>query len=176
MSIEERIDCFNGEECSYIACPQFNTQLDTCNFKIIGLLKTTGEPTAKTSPVPQQKRMSGETKPKENQSTDDGSFANLQPNSFAKKLKGKLIEDPTQRDVDTSYGPATVTSFRISDGSANLKVSLWGDVADESMDFTNGMEITLTNMSVKDVYDGVLQVSSTRPNPKKKFEGTKVLP
>ncbi len=118
----------------------------------------------------------GEKKPivKKKDKKDETIFANLKQDSFAPKLKGKIVDDPVQRDIDTSYGPKTLANFRLNDGTANIRVTLWGDLAEEIMDHVKGDEITLTNMSVRDHYKGTLQVSSTRPNPEKKFKGTQL--
>ena len=75
-------------------------------------------------------------------------------------IEGQLLDDPVQRDVDTKRGPATVTSFRIDDGSGICRVSLWGDLAEAAMDLTSGAKIRITSLMVREPYDGMPQVST----------------
>jgi ssDNA-binding replication factor A large subunit len=75
-------------------------------------------------------------------------------------LRGQLLDDPIQRDIDTSRGPATVTNFRIDDGTGEARVSLWREHAETAMDLTAGAEIKLMYMNVREPFDGLIQVSS----------------
>jgi ssDNA-binding replication factor A large subunit len=75
-------------------------------------------------------------------------------------LRGQLLDDPVQRDIDTSRGPATVTNFRIDDGTGEARVSLWREHAEAAMDLTAGAEIRLEYMNVREPFDGLIQVSS----------------
>ena len=43
-------------------------------------------------------------------------------------VKGTLVSDPVQRDVDTNDGPTPVTNMLISDGSGELRIGFWGGV------------------------------------------------
>ena len=74
-------------------------------------------------------------------------------------IEGQLLEDPIQRDVNTARGPATVTSFRLDDGTGEVRVSLWGDLANSAMSLVSGDRVQVTSLMVKDPYDGVPQVS-----------------
>jgi ssDNA-binding replication factor A large subunit len=75
-------------------------------------------------------------------------------------IRGQLLDDPIQRDVDTIRGPTTVTNFRIDDGTGEARVSLWREHAEEAMDLTAGAEIKLEYMNVREPFDGIIQVSS----------------
>ena len=75
-------------------------------------------------------------------------------------IKGQLLDDPVQRDIDTSRGPATVTNFRIDDGTGEARVSLWREHAEAAMDLTAGAEVRLEYMNVREPFDGLIQVSS----------------
>jgi replication factor A1 len=75
-------------------------------------------------------------------------------------IRGQLLDDPVQRDIDTSRGPATVTNFRIDDGTGEARVSLWRDLAEAAMDLTAGAEVRLEYMNIREPFDGLLQVSS----------------
>jgi len=76
-------------------------------------------------------------------------------------IRGQLLDDPVQRDVETSRGPATVTNFRIDDGTGEARVSLWRNHAETAMDLTAGAWVRLEYMNVREPFDGVIQVSSS---------------
>jgi len=75
-------------------------------------------------------------------------------------VRGQLLDDPVQRDIETVRGPATVTNFRIDDGTGEARVSLWRDHAEAAMDLTAGAEVRLEYMNVREPFDGLIQVSS----------------
>jgi ssDNA-binding replication factor A large subunit len=75
-------------------------------------------------------------------------------------IRGQLLDDPIQRDIDTVRGPTTVTNFRIDDGTGEARVSLWREHAEAAMDLTAGAEIRLEYMNVREPFDGLIQVSS----------------
>lgn len=75
-------------------------------------------------------------------------------------IRGQLLDDPIQRDIETSRGPATVANFRIDDGTGEARVSLWREHAEEAMDLTAGAEIKLEYMNVREPFDGLIQISS----------------
>jgi replication factor A1 len=75
-------------------------------------------------------------------------------------IRGQLLDDPIQRDIETSRGPATVTNFRIDDGTGEARISLWREHAETAMDLTAGAEIKLEYMNVREPFDGLIQVSS----------------
>ena len=75
-------------------------------------------------------------------------------------IRGQLLDDPVQRDIDTSRGPATVTNFRIDDGTGEARVSLWRDHAEAAMELTAGAEIRLEYVNAREPFDGLMQVSS----------------
>lgn len=75
-------------------------------------------------------------------------------------VRGQLLDDPVQRDIDTSRGPATVTNFRIDDGTGEARVSLWREHSEIAMDLTAGSEVRLEYMNVREPFDGIIQISS----------------
>ncbi|MCW4048579.1 MAG: OB-fold nucleic acid binding domain-containing protein [Candidatus Bathyarchaeota archaeon] len=75
-------------------------------------------------------------------------------------VRGQLQDDPIQRDLDTVRGPATVTNFRIDDGTGEARVSLWRELAETAMDLTSGAWIRLEYMNVREPFDGLMQLSS----------------
>jgi len=75
-------------------------------------------------------------------------------------IEGKLLDDPIQKDIDTTRGPTTVTNFRLDDGSGICRVSLWGELAESAMSLTAGVKVQITSLMVREPYDGMPQVSS----------------
>ena len=75
-------------------------------------------------------------------------------------VRGQLLDDPVQRDIDTARGPATVTNFRVDDGTGEARVSLWREHAEKAMDLTAGSEVSLEYMNVREPFDGLIQLSS----------------
>ena len=107
----------------------------------------------------------GKSQPKKAASTKDRAskvtrISDLNIDLKSPTIEGQLMDDPVQRDVDTKRGPATVTSFRIDDGSGICRVSLWGDLAEAAMDLTSGVKIRITSLMVREPYDGMPQVSA----------------
>ena len=141
----EQIFCFNNVECIYDKCPIFSKSQQICKME---MFKTTAQP------VGQQ--------PQRQTEIVDSVFAKLEAGKFARELKGKIVDDPIQKDVDTARGPNTVTNFRLTDGVTEVRVAIWGDLANAVMDKTAGDSITLLNMSIKEPYDGITQVTSNR--------------
>lgn len=89
-------------------------------------------------------------------------FKDFKTGEYEEKVTGRLNEDPVQAEVDTRFGKRKVANFKISDGENLVRLSLWGDIAEEVMSYTTGNIISVTNISVKSVYEGVPQLSSTR--------------
>ena len=75
-------------------------------------------------------------------------------------IHGQIVDDPLQRDIDTARGPVTVANFRLDDGTGEVRVSLWRDLAEEAMDLQSGAMVRLEYMNVREPFDGLLQVSS----------------
>ena len=75
-------------------------------------------------------------------------------------IQGQVLDEPVQREIETVRGSATVTNFRIDDGTGEARVSLWREYAEEAMDLTAGAEIRLEYMNVREPFDGLIQVSS----------------
>ena len=75
-------------------------------------------------------------------------------------VRGQLLDDPVQRDLDTVRGQATVTNFRIDDGTGEARVSLWRSHAEKAMDLAAGAVVKLEYMNVREPFDNIIQVSS----------------
>jgi len=86
----------------------------------------------------------------------------LNPGEFINNLKGSLLTDPIQKDVDTIRGPATVTNTILNTRYGEMRVALWDELGDALLDHVAGDEVTITNLIIKDPFDGVMQVQNTR--------------
>ena len=86
----------------------------------------------------------------------------LSPGKFINTLKGTMLNDPVQRDVETRSGPKTVTNFALNTEYGDIRVALWEDLGDDVMNHAAGDELTVTNLIIKDPFDDMMQVSSTK--------------
>ena len=102
------------------------------------------------------------TKPRQRQKKEDKESQDLSPGKFINTLKGTLLNDPVQKDVDTMRGPTTVTNFVLNTDYGEIRVALWGELGDEAMNHTAGGELTVTNLIIKDPFDNMMQVGSTK--------------
>ena len=152
------IECFNEKECTYTACKQFNNQLDTCNFMIIGLLGGAKKQVEK-KPIRDEPQRKPETK---------GDFINsLRVGDTSNKehkitVQGTLVYDAAQRDVSRRDGSVTtVADIVINDGTGQLKISAWDDKAKALMNFVKDDEVLIENIyKIKEIYGGVLQADA----------------
>ena len=101
-------------------------------------------------------------KPRGRQKTEPPKAQDLSPGKFINTLKGTMLNDPVQRDVETRSGPKTVTNFALNTEYGEIRVALWEDLGNDVMDHTAGDELTVTNLIIKDPFDGMMQVSSTK--------------
>ena len=152
------IECFNEKECTYTACKQFNNQLDTCNFMIIGLLGGAVKQ-AEKKPIKDEPQRKPETK---------GDFINsLRVGDTSSKehkitVQGTLVYDAAQRDVSRRDGSVTtVADIVINDGTGQHKISAWDDKAKALMNFVKDDEVLIENIyKIKEIYGGVLQADA----------------
>lgn len=159
------IECFNKQECIYTACPQFNTQIDTCNFRIIGLLKDGGVAPEKSSEptVLQQKRMSGGTKPVAKTSKGDTTLIrDLKPNDKSSKehkinIEGTVVYDPK---INTTGTGKEVCNLVLKDESGQISLAFWDDEVSKVMDFTVGDKVRVENIwKIDEPYEGNAKAS-----------------
>jgi len=75
-------------------------------------------------------------------------------------VRGRLLEAPQVREVETARGPARVASFRLDDGTGEARVSVWRNLIEEVEGLTPGTVIQIENCNVRPPFDGLLQVSS----------------
>jgi hypothetical protein len=81
---------------------------------------------------------------------------------WLKEITLTLTSDPVQNDVKTRFGSAKVANFNALSEYGVLRVSLWDNNAISIMGFGVGDKIRLTNMQVKDSYEGLIQISGCR--------------
>jgi len=75
-------------------------------------------------------------------------------------VRGRVMDAPEVREVETARGPATVASFRIDDGTGEARVSVWRDLVNEVEGLTPGALVRIENCMVRPPFDGLIQVSS----------------
>jgi len=75
-------------------------------------------------------------------------------------IRGRVLEAPMIREVETARGPTTVASFRIDDGTGEARVSVWRDLVNEVENLNQGALIMIENCQIREPFDGLIQVSS----------------
>jgi replication factor A1 len=75
-------------------------------------------------------------------------------------VRGTVLEPPEVREVETARGPATVASFRIDDGTGEVRVSVWRDLVSQVEGLSGGTRVRIENCNVREPFDGLMQVSS----------------
>ncbi len=165
----EIIYCFNKPEgntdelvgqCIYEKCPMFSEEIDTCKLE---LLKRTHIKQVKPQrTIPTAKEVVQEAVTQVGGARLISSLKQDEKSSKANPicLKGTLVFDPIQKDVDTARGPTSVTSAVIKDDSGEAKISWWGDDGNEIMDYVKGDKLFLEGLYKVDApYDGKPQVT-----------------
>ena len=146
------IECFNKSECIYTACPQFNNQLDTCNFMIIGLL---GEAKKQVEKKPIR------DEPQRLPERGDSPLQKIVPGDFVKEVTVMITSKPEAREVNTSNGPTGLAEFTVSDGEATAKMTVWEPLHESVLKKAIGTKIKITSLGSKQ-YKDEFQLSSTR--------------
>jgi ssDNA-binding replication factor A large subunit len=75
-------------------------------------------------------------------------------------IRGRVLEAPMVREVETARGPATVASFRLDDTTGEVRVSVWRDLVKQVENLNPGALIRVENCQVRPPFEGVIQVSS----------------
>lgn len=144
---EEPIYCFNGKECIYTACKQYNTKIDTCNFIIIGLLGNPA-PVAQTTQVnPLQSQPA--TKPR----VETGKYIDI---------TGVIVDNPSMAKGNRKDGTEWKrTNFTVNYDNAEYRVTLWDELASKGIEYKTGDVIKFKGLKVED-YKGTPQFASAR--------------
>lgn len=75
-------------------------------------------------------------------------------------VRGRILEAPQVREVETARGPATVASFRIDDTTGEARVSVWQELVKEVEGLNMGTLVRIENCQVRPPFEGIIQVSS----------------
>ncbi|MBS7619218.1 hypothetical protein KEJ21_01025 [Candidatus Bathyarchaeota archaeon] len=76
-------------------------------------------------------------------------------------IRGKIVELPQVKEVNTPRGLTKVASFRINDGTGEALVSVWRDLVEEVEELPLGTIVYIDGCVVKPPFDGLIQVSSS---------------
>jgi len=138
--------------CLEDKCPYYHDATLQCKIvmavnRYLGDFEAPKQPQAQASPL-----IPKELKP----------FPELEPKKYLQEITGEVVDNPEVREVETRRGPVTIANFHITDGKTKIRVALWEDLVKEAEKFRPGDVITLKGMSIKDPYEGVDQISSTR--------------
>jgi ssDNA-binding replication factor A large subunit len=87
-------------------------------------------------------------------------IGDLTPNQRNVTIQGKLVDNPEMREVNTSRGPTTVTTFTITDDTGEVRVSLWRDLGELVNELSAGEEVLLENVNVGDPFNEFMQINS----------------
>ena len=148
------IECFNEKECTYTACKQFNNQLDTCNFMIIGLLGGAVKQVEK-KPIrdePQRKPELG----------DKIMIRDLTPGDTSTKehkinIEGEILYDP---EIKTTPSGKLVTNLVIKDNTGQLRLAWWDDDTKTPMKYKKGDMVRVENIwKIDEQYEGTAQAA-----------------
>lgn len=75
-------------------------------------------------------------------------------------IRGRVLDAPEVREVETARGPAMVASFRMDDGTGEARVSVWRDLVKKAERLTPGTLVRVENCHVRPPFEGLIQVSS----------------
>ena len=76
-------------------------------------------------------------------------------------VRGRVLDAPEVREVETARGPTKVASFRIDDGTGQARVSVWRDLVEEARRLAPGASVRIEYCNVRPPFDGLMQVSSS---------------
>ena len=77
-------------------------------------------------------------------------------------VEGEIVEPPVSRQVVTMKGDVvTVASFKMSDETGTIRVSVWRDLANEIKDLPIGRRLRIRNMLARIGLGGKVELSST---------------
>jgi len=158
MNMSEIMKCMlNTLTCVAESCPCFHGASQQC---MIGMWFSGQLGVSKIVLPPKEEVLNKET-PVLEAIKSDNPFPELKPKSFLPSIAGRIATAIEIKEVETARGPVAIANFMLTDGAIEVRVAVWEPGA-ELNGFNVGGWITLTNMSVKDPYEGVTQISTTR--------------
>ena len=86
----------------------------------------------------------------------------LESGKYVQSLTGIIVDDVVIREVQVRGKATPIANFNLTDGVTVVKIAIWDALVNEVKGLGKGDTVTLTGMSIKDPYEGVLQISSTR--------------
>lgn len=86
----------------------------------------------------------------------------LESGKYVQSLTGTIVDDIVVREVQVRGKPTPIANFNLTDGVTVVKIAVWDALIKELEGFGKGDTVTLIGMSIKDPYEGVQQISSTR--------------
>ena len=86
----------------------------------------------------------------------------LESGKYVQSLTGTIVDDIVIREVQVRGKATPIANFNLTDGVTVVKIAIWDALVNEVKGLGKGDTLTLTGMSIKDPYEGVLQISSTR--------------
>lgn len=75
-------------------------------------------------------------------------------------IKGRVIEAPQVREIETPQGTVKLTSFRLEDETGVARVSVWRRLAEEGMRLIPGDMVRIENCHVRASYQGLVDLTS----------------
>jgi replication factor A1 len=75
-------------------------------------------------------------------------------------VRGRIIEAPELREVETSRGIVKVTSFSIEDETGVARISVWRNLADEAVRLLSGEVVRVENCRVRFASRGLVDLTS----------------
>lgn len=75
-------------------------------------------------------------------------------------IRGRIIEAPQVREVETSRGKAKLASLRIEDETGVARVTVWRELAERAMRLMPGDLVRVENCHVRLSYQGLVDLSS----------------
>ena len=161
LTENDPIYCFNGEECIYSSCPNFEQKINTCKFIYLGWLKDS-TPSTPTQPTPTKVRGSGKQLDEGVTPIRDLKVGDVSSKDHKITVSGKLAFDAQSRDIQKRDGNVgTVADIVLTDGTGQLKVSAWDEKAPLFTGYLKGESVVIENLyKVKEIYGGVLQADA----------------
>lgn len=148
-----RMNGFGAEIAGVVKMVEVNNDVVISALDAIKTMLDVG--TTQTTPsTPQIKIKVEKTKP--------SGESKLTPQSYQPSVTGTIETIPQVKEVETARGPTQITEFDFNIDGEVVKMALWEDTGKEVVFKKVGDKLTLTAISVKNEYDGKLQLSSTR--------------